>query len=521
MKPAVPLPRERYGGLRDASRAATRADTLPILLGLVVLIGAVAVDRVGLRLTGYFNVRFELVAGGLVAAGALWRWRGAALPGLGAIEGCLLGWLAAGALASLLFAPNVLDSLKFAILLAGLLTLYAASRMLLRSARALTWGAVAWVAVGAGVTLLGLLDALLYMTTGWTSGISFNRLYENGVFSAVPMVHSTLWEANLFGSYTLTVAALAFALSRAPAFAPPARQWALRGALACACCGMILSMTRTVWAVGAVLLGLLALAGLRRGLLSLRQAGGAFVVPVTLGVLVGLGVGTAMPTVRWTTADPWAVNYEQVEQIAGQIIRGETPPPGITPVPRAGLPIAPPAPAATPVPPPATAGQTPAFIDRLTELLRLGGVPTWLIRQEVFANALDGWLRRPLLGWGLNSYQYVYPPAPRAGYWIGNLELHLLFDTGLVGFLLFGAAVTLAGVRGLRALRPPRAAWDTTHYILFGLLCGGLGLLLAYQLTEGLWLGFTWVFFALLVAAGRYATAPPGAALPTADGDAP
>jgi hypothetical protein len=248
----------------------------------------------------------------------------------------------------------------------------------------------------------------------------------------------------------------------------------------------------------------------------------AFAAPVALGVAVGLAVGTAMPTVRWTAADPWAVSYAEVEQIAGQIIRGEPPPPGVIPVPRADapdLPISPPAPAATPVTPPPPAGQTPAFLDRLTELLRLGGVPTWLIRQEVFANALEGWLRRPLLGWGLNSYQYVYPPAPRAGYWIGNLELHILFDTGLVGFVLFGAAVGLAGRRGLRALRPPAATWDTPHYILFGLLAGGLGLLLAYQLTEGLWLGFTWVFFALLVAAGRYATFPPASdAPPSEDG---
>ena len=61
--------------------------------------------------------------------------------------------------------------------------------------------------------------------------------------------------------------------------------------------------------------------------------------------------------------------------------------------------------------------------------------------------------------------------------------------------------------RSVRALRRPLADWTTTHYILFGLLIADLGLLLAYQLTEGTWLGFTWVFLALLVAAGRLAEA--------------
>ena len=85
----------------------------------------------------------------------------------------------------------------------------------------MVWAALAWVGVGTVVTLLGLIAALLYTTVGWTPGVSFNRLYQDGIFSAVPMVYSTLWEANIFGSYALTVGLLAFALSRAPAFQAP------------------------------------------------------------------------------------------------------------------------------------------------------------------------------------------------------------------------------------------------------------------------------------------------------------
>jgi O-antigen ligase len=160
------------------------------------------------------------------------------------------------------------------------------------------------------------------------------------------------------------------------------------------------------------------------------------------------------------------------------------------------------------------AGTTPAFLDRLSELLALDKVPTWLLRQEVLINAVHGWQQRPWLGWGLNSYRYVYPPAPQAGFWIPNLELHILFDTGLVGLLLVAGAVGGAVRGGVRALRGPVAGWSTAQYALFGLLFAGLGLFLAYQLTEGTGLGFTWLFFAMLVAAGRYATPAPPAGPP-------
>src|SRR5262245_13698181 len=61
VKPAVPLPRGRYAGSREASlAAAARADRIFILLGLAILIGAVAVDRASWRVNGFLNVRFEL-----------------------------------------------------------------------------------------------------------------------------------------------------------------------------------------------------------------------------------------------------------------------------------------------------------------------------------------------------------------------------------------------------------------------------------------------------------------------------
>ncbi len=478
-----------------------------ILLALVV-----AADRTGIRVSDTLNLRIELIVGGLVALWCLWRQRREAGRGLGVVEGGLLGWLGVAGVSSALFAPLPSESLKFTVMLAGLLTVYAAGFMLVRSAQAVVWAALAWVSVGTGVTVLGLGAALLYTTVGWTPGVSFNRLYQDGIFSAVPMVYSTLWEPNIFGSYTLTVGVLAFALSRAPAFQAARPQWALRGAMACALCGTILSMTRTAWGVGLVLgVGLVAV-GLKRGLIHGRALPGALLAPALVGVLVGLLVGNAMPSVSWRTAAPWAISYAEMERTVGQIIRGG---PAPTPEPTPASPLTPTTDPASLAPPPSptlpatTAATNPAFLDRLGELLMLDKVPTWLLRQQVLVNALEGWQQRPWLGWGLNSYRYVYPPAPQTGFWIPNLELHVLFDTGLAGLLLFGGALVLAAWRGVRALRGPVADWTTAHYALFGLLFAGLGLLLAYQLTEGTGLGFTWLFLALLVAAGRYARPVP------------
>jgi hypothetical protein len=479
----------------------------PERLALIVLALVVASDRSGVRVSENLNLRFELIVGGLVALWSLWRVRGAAGRGLGLVEACLLGWLIVAGAASALFAPLPSESLKFTVLLAGLLTIYAAGFLLIRSARAVIGAALAWVGVGTAVTLLGLVAALLYTTIGWTPGISFNRLYKDGVFSAVPMVYSTLWEANIFGSYALTVGLLAFALSRAPAFQVRRAQWLLRLATASAFCGVILSMTRTVWVVGLALVALLAVVSLKRGVLRLRALPGALLAPVLVGVIVGLVVGNAMPSVSWLTDDPWTMSYPDMERAIGQIIRGGPPPmpgPGATPI---ASPAASSTPPAVPTPRPATTNS--AFLDRLSELLTLDKVPTWLVRQAVLVNALEGWQQRPWLGWGLNSYPYVYPPAPQTGFWIPNLELHILFDTGLIGLLLITGAGAGAVRRGVRALRGPVAGWNTAQYALFGLLFAGLGLFLAYQLTEGTGLGFTWLFFAMLVAAGRYATPAP------------
>jgi hypothetical protein len=179
VKPALPITPGRTAGRLTA--AATRpwarlAAWPPERFALIVLALVVAADRASVRGSENLNLRFELIVGGLVALWGLWRGRATAGRALGLVEGALLGWLIVAGVASALFAPLPSESLKFTVLLAGLLAIYAAGFLLIRSARAVVWAALAWVGVGTAVTLLGLAAALLYTAVGWTPGISFNRL---------------------------------------------------------------------------------------------------------------------------------------------------------------------------------------------------------------------------------------------------------------------------------------------------------------------------------------------------------
>jgi O-antigen ligase len=122
----------------------------------------------------------------------------------------------------------------------------------------------------------------------------------------------------------------------------------------------------------------------------------------------------------------------------------------------------------------------------------------------IFNRAFEGWTKKPLLGWGTGAYPLVYPPDLN-GYWIANLELHILFDTGILGLVLFGIALVAVAWCTLRALRYSAPGWNTTRLLLLGLLLSVAGLFLAYQVTDATWLGFTWALLAMLMMAARFA----------------
>jgi hypothetical protein len=460
------------------------------LLPIVILVGSVSADRFGIRWHGV-NLRLELIAAVVLAVWAFVTWRVAAVH-IGVVEWCLAGWLAVGAFSSVVFSPAPRDSLRLTLLLVGMVALYGVTVVFLRSRADLVRAAVVWIAVGTVVAVIGIVDAILYALLGTHMGIAFDGTAYGTVVVYAPRVTSTLWEANIFGSYMLIVWALAFALNLSPAARTPGRAWALRIAMAAATAGIVISTTRVVWVVAPLMmLGMLAVA-LQRGLFAQRKRLADFINPSLAGIAIGLALATAMSV----------VDCPMTTSTSSQAA-------AVTPVVGAG-----PAPAAAnPTVGPGCLRGGSVFMQHSRGFFAAGSTSSFTGRLKIAQQALKGWLHRPLLGYGSGSYSYVFGAA--AGGWLGNLPLHILFDTGIVGFILLLVALVAAGRAAFRALgaaaptRPSPASgggtspWEPAHYVLFGLVAAGLALLATYEFTDGTWLGFTWVFLGMLVAGGR------------------
>ncbi len=479
---------------------------------IALLVLGVATDRLGVPVGG-FNLRLEFIIGGVAAALALLRQGRSALRLVGLVDICLGVWLAVNLVSSLLFSPDTKDSLKYVAILAGLMAIYVAARLLIRPGAALEWAVVTFVGAGAAIALLGLLSAFLFQLIGPNFGILLERFYNNDIFVVTPKVQSLLWEPNIFGSFALAECTLAsilvlirlrggatYDINRLPL---PV----LYVAVGLGMCGVMLSMTRTVWLIGPPLIALMAIVAWRLRLAGARVIAASMLLPSLVGGAVGLGVGLSLPAPQWQMGRPWDLTPAQIDDMVRENLFGSKttagtqakPTPGARPTTTGG--------AASPTATPEPVGQSSAAANRIEEVLGdPGQAPSLAGRLRVFTDAFDGWLKRPLLGWGAGAFPLVYPPPPEGGSWIANIELHALFDTGIVGLILLATAALAAGWRAFKAIRYPTGQWGTQSYLTFGLLSAGVGLMAAYQVTDGSWLGFTWVLLAMLVAGGNVAS---------------
>src|SRR5712691_7592330 len=188
---------------------------------------AVATDRYGVRIAGT-NLRFELLVGLAIAVFVLVQQRLAPARRIGLVEACLVGWLFVSIFSSLLFSPARTASLRQTLLLAGLLVIYAVALALLRSIQDVVRAAWPWVAVGSAVAAVGLLESAAYVLVGSQAGISLEGSSSGSALLLLPKVTSTMWEPNIFGSFELTVWAMAFVLALASGQQAPAGKWLLR-----------------------------------------------------------------------------------------------------------------------------------------------------------------------------------------------------------------------------------------------------------------------------------------------------
>ncbi len=508
--------------LDDADPATLRAHqplstALLNLLPLALLVGAVSADRFGIRWHGV-NLRLELIAAVVLAFWAVVTWRVAGLR-IGLIEYCLAGWLVVGVFASIVFSPAPRESLRLTLLLVGMVAIYGLAVVFIRSGADLARVALVWIAVGTVVAAIGIVEAILYALVDSHLGIAFDGTAFVNLVVYAPRVTSTMWEANIFASYLLTVWALAFALSRVPTARTPVRKWALRIAMGVIATAVVISTTRVVWVVAPLLMLSMMAVALRLGLLERRRLLAAFFIPNLAGIAAGLALALAMPVITCPTA-------------AASTTAGV----GSSSTPASGPALT----GANPLSGPGCFRSGSVLVQHAHGFLAPESTSSFTGRLKIARLALQGWLHRPVFGNGSGSYLYVYGPAN--GGWIGNLELHVLFDTGIVGFGLLLVALVAPGRAAFRALRGPaptlpspasgggmsaasrasgvgisanaaptrpsprgggNSSWETPHYVLFGLVAAALALILTYQFTDGTWLGFTWVFFGMLVAGGR------------------
>jgi O-antigen ligase len=129
-------------------------------------------------------------------------------------------------------------------------------------------------------------------------------------------------------------------------------------------------------------------------------------------------------------------------------------------------------------------------------------------RTYAFDLAIRSWLEHPVFGWGAGSFgqQYTYLSVNLPA-WVGNLEVHALHDSGIVGAIGLGLALCVTVVSLWRSASRSQEPNDAA--IRVGLLAACATLLIAYQATEATWLGFTWFVFGLAWAASRKLEAEP------------
>ncbi len=460
----------------DEADARVGVATFGLLLLLAVAAGA---DRVLWR-SGETNIRLELVAGLVATVLALFYFRRRALAVLGIVEWLLIGWVGLNFAVSITVSPEKAESLKAALILVGLLAIYLAVLWLVRSTSAATWAMVLWSAVGAAVSLFGIVGAALFSLTGSTAGISLHRIYDEGLLTVVPLVTSTIWEPNLFGAFALSTGLVAAALTMAPDIGRYGSRRVLLLCVALCFGGVVLSMTRTVWFVGGAAALVFAAVGWllvqrRRGLVLQPWFGAAL-----LGAATGVVLALLMPRVSWITSDPWELSYDQLEERVGAAVRQlRQDEPGNWAV-------------------------DSALSGRVGELEQWESAPTLLARQGTNSLAIDLWQQRPWFGWGTDAFRYAAAPEPHESAWIPNVALHVLFDTGIVGLLTLSVALVVAGSSALRTLTRPSQLTSAGEYGLLGLAMACVTLVICFQMTDGTWMGFSWFSLGLLVVTSRH-----------------
>lgn len=123
--------------------------------------------------------------------------------------------------------------------------------------------------------------------------------------------------------------------------------------------------------------------------------------------------------------------------------------------------------------------------------------PNTLTRIVQVSSAFEEVLKHPLLGGGTSSFQLAFDWQALGEEWedqgwIGNTEMRVLHDTGIVGLVIFIGFLASLFRRSRRALKLE------PNPVLVALLTSALVYCISFQATEGTLLAFPWVHLGLI-----------------------
>jgi O-antigen ligase len=326
--------------------------------------------------------------------------------------------------------------------------------------------------VGCGAALFGILAWLAY-----PMGINFGvRFYPFGVapptgelcdYTYAP--YDTLNDSNIFGSYVVAISLLLIVLILSNQFR--LRSWLAVGTLI----GLIavgLSLSRGAWV--AWLVGLDLAVGVT-GTKSVRMKLGVLATTVTLLAIIVIGdVELSSRIIHLPSTPKTAALFMCADYTRAQAVEQRT--------------------TGTLFEPPTEITALNSFA-RLTSL-RLFAEMSVSQRARTYARALADWMQHPWIGNGANTFGQKYSKLQGVDPWISNATIMALHDTGIIGCALLGAWFIWIGYDALQTIR--RAKPSSRRTTLLALSIGLLALLIVYQFTTGLWVGFTWVYLGLI-----------------------
>lgn len=382
------------------------------------------------------------------------------------------GWVAVNGVSSWLYAPQPLESLvhvvRMAILVAIFLTI---ANLPLR--RAAEWlGAVQWwLTLGLAGLMYGLLSWLLAQYADvWLPGAFINPTLAGISIQGMQM------ERNLFGicaGVLLLVVVYVFLAQRGTQNATIAPPPFLACSIALAGIVTTLSLTRSAW------LAVVAASPLAYVVFDRRRPRSAdrpllhcvVGLPVLMaGLIAVMQVLPAPPVADESSAGR---NRPVVNLATGDAMRsvGDT---------RQDV-----------------HGASSALNERLSTFANLRSDMTTSTRIQDAKWAVAIWMESPLLGHGTGAFGQIYGVRVGTEAWISNLILHTMADTGLVGLAIQISLFALVAWRSWRlAQLTPHAGLAIG---LKALTLALVGMLIAYQLTDGTWLAVFWIHLGLMV----------------------